>query len=159
MANVSIISVGTIKEDYLKSALTEYKKRISQYARVDEISIKEEKISDEENPTQIKKALEAEGEKIISAIPEGAYKISLCIEGRSYSSEELAKIIGDACDTKGKIAFIIGSSHGLSSAVKDACDLRLSFSKLTFPHQLMRVILCEAIYRSFTIINHKKYHK
>ena len=159
MANVSIISVGTIKEEYLKSALAEYKKRISQYARVDEISIKEEKITDEDNPAQIKKALSSEGEKIISSIPTGAYKIALCIEGRSYSSEELAQIIGDACDTNGKIAFIIGSSHGLSNEVKDACDLKLSFSKLTFPHQLMRVVLAEAIYRSFTIINGKKYHK
>lgn len=159
MANVSIISVGTLKEEYLKSALAEYKKRISQYAKVDEITIKEEKIADEDNAAQIKKALTAEGEKIMSAIPQGAYRIALCIEGGQYSSEALAEIVSRACDKNGKIVFIIGSSHGLSDEVKSACDLKLSFSKLTFPHQLMRVILCEAIYRSFTIINGKRYHK
>lgn len=159
MANVTIISVGTIKENYLKTALDEYKKRISQYARIDEVNIKEEKITDEESQTQIKKALFAEGEKITAAIPSGAYKVALCIEGASHSSEALAKIIEGACDTHGKIAFIIGSSHGLAPEVKAACDLKLSFSKLTFPHQLMRVILAEAIYRSFTIINGKRYHK
>ena len=159
MANVYIVSVGTIKEDYLKSALSEYKKRISQFARIEEISIKEEKITDEESSSQIKKALGAEGGKILEAIPRGAYKIALCVEGSVYNSQGLAEIIGSACDTHGKIAFIIGSSHGLSDEVKAASDLRLSFSKLTFPHQLMRVILAEAIYRSFTIINHKRYHK
>ena len=159
MANITIISVGTIKEAYLKSALDEYKKRISQYAKVDEISIKKEKITVEDNLAQIKNALLSEGEKITAAIPNGAYKIALCIEGSSYSSEELAKIVERGCDTNGKIAFIIGSSHGLSETVKASCDLKLSFSRLTFPHQLMRVILAEAIYRSFTIIHRKKYHK
>lgn len=159
MANITIISVGTIKEDYLKSALDEYKKRISQYAKIDEISIKEERIADEDNVAQIKKALFCEGEKITAAIPTGAYRIALCIEGSAYTSEELAKIVGGACDTHGKIAFIIGSSHGLAPEVKSACDLRLSFSKMTFPHQLMRVILSEAIYRSFAIIKGKRYHK
>lgn len=159
MANVTIISVGTIKEDYLRSALDEYKKRISQFAKIEEISIKEEKIADEDSSAQIKKALVTEGEKITAAIPQGSFKIALCIEGAAYSSEELAKVIDRACDTHGKIAFIIGSSHGLSPEVKAACDLKLSFSKMTFPHQLMRVILTEAIYRSFTIIKGKRYHK
>lgn len=156
---VSVISVGTLKEDYLKDAVAEYKKRLSQYAKVEEISIKEERITDEDDGKAVLTALDAEGEKILSAIPKGALKVALCVEGKEYSSEGLAELVRNARDASGKIALIIGSSHGLADKVKCACDVRLSFSKLTFPHQLMRVILYEALYRSFTIIAGKKYHK
>ena len=159
MANITIISVGTLKEDYLKDAVAEYKKRLSQYARVDEINIKEEKIADEDDSSQVKRALEAEGEKILAAIPKGAGKIALCVEGKQYDSPALASLIGKMADESGKIALIIGSSHGLSDVVKRAADVRLSVSALTFPHQLMRVVLLEALYRSFTILAGKKYHK
>lgn len=159
MAHITIISVGTLKEDYLRDALSEYKKRLSQFARVEDVVIKEERITDENSPAQIKNALNTEGVKILGAVPRGAYRIALCVEGVQYSSEQLAEIIGKAQDAQGKIAFIIGSSHGLSDEVKAAADLKLSFSKLTFPHQLMKVVLTEAIYRSFTIISGKKYHK
>ena len=159
MPNITIITVGTLKEDYLKEAIFEYRKRLSQYARVDEISIKEERITDEDNPAQIERALSAEGDRILSAIPDGAYKIALCVEGVHKSSEELAKVVEAAGDRGGKLALIIGSSHGLAPKVKSAADLKLSFSKLTFPHQLMRVILYEALYRSYTIIAGKRYHK
>ena len=159
MANVTFIYVGSLKEDYLRSAVAEYKKRLSQYARVDEVEIKEEKITDESNTAQISRALNAEGDKILAAIPSGAYKIALCIEGSQYSSEGLARLVEVACDTHGKLAFIIGSSHGLTEAVKESADLKLSFSKLTFPHLLMRVILAEAVYRSFSIIHGGRYHK
>ena len=159
MATVTIISVGTIKESYLKDALSEYKKRISQFARLEEAEIREERIFSEDNHAEIKKALLSEGERILAAVPKGAYKIALCIEGTQHTSEELAGIIDGAASQNGKIAFIIGSSHGLSPEVKAACDMKLSFSRLTFPHQLMRVVLAEAIYRSFTIIAGKKYHK
>ena len=157
--NITLITVGSLKEDYLKEAVAEYKKRLSQYARVDEVNIKEEPIRNEDSAREITKALDAEGKKIISAIPRDCYKIALCVEGRQYSSAELAQILADARDATGKLALIIGSSHGMSEEVKCACDLRLSFSKLTFPHQLMRVILYEALYRSFTILAGKKYHK
>ena len=156
---VSIITVGTLKEDYLKDAVLEYKKRLSQYARVEEISIKEERVADEDNPKAILSALESEAEKIIASLPKDATKIALCVEGKEYSSEGLAELVRGAQDGSGKIALIIGSSHGLSERVKKACDYRVSFSKLTFPHQLMRVFLYEALYRSFTIIAGKKYHK
>ena len=159
MAEIKIISVGTLKEGYLKEAVAEYKKRLSQYARVEEINIKEELIRDEDNPREIEKALTAEGERIIAAIPEGAMKIALCVEGKQYSSEALASLIGEGVNRSGKIALVIGSSHGLSDAVKRACEIRLSVSAMTFPHQLMRVILLEALYRSFTIIAGKRYHK
>ncbi len=156
---VTLITVGTLKEPYLKEAVKEYDKRLSTYAKVDWISLGEEKISDEENPKQIENALRIEGDKILAAIPEGAYTVTLCVEGKQLSSEELATVVGNAKDTTGKICFIIGSSHGLSPHVKAKSMMRLSFSRLTFPHQLMRVILLESIYRSFTILHGKKYHK
>lgn len=159
MISLSLVTVGTLKEAYLREAIEEYKKRLSQYARVDDINIKEEKIADEDNPALVKAALEAEGEKILSAIPKDCRKVALCVEGKALSSEELAREVERLSDECGRIAFIIGSSHGLSPKVKSAADMRLSFSKMTFPHQLMRVILVEALYRSMTIIAGKKYHK
>ena len=159
MANVTIISVGTLKEDYLRDAVAEYKKRLSQYARVEEINIKEEKIADEDDSSQVKRALDAEGEKILAAVPKCSAKIALCVEGKQYDSPSLAALIGKMADERGKITLIIGSSHGLSDEVKRACEVRLSVSALTFPHQLMRVVLLEALYRSFTILAGKKYHK
>ena len=159
MINLTLISVGTLKEKYLREACDEYKKRLSQYARVDEINIKEEAIRNEDDSSEIARALDAEGDKILSSIPKDYFKIALCVEGSQYSSEGLARVIGGACDTVGKIALVIGSSHGLSQKVKNAADLKLSISKLTFPHQLMRPVLFEAIYRSFTILHGKRYHK
>ncbi len=159
MANITIITVGTLKESYLKDAVAEYKKRLSQYARVDEVNIKEEKIANEDDASEIRRALDAEGERILAAIPKGAGKIALCVEGKQYDSVALAGLIGRMCDESGKIALIIGSSHGLCDKVKRECDVRLSVSALTFPHQLMRVVLYEALYRSFTILAGKRYHK
>ena len=159
MATLTLISVGTLKEAYLKEAVNEYKKRISAYARVDEVNLKEEAIKNEDDASEIERALATEGEKILAAIPKDSYKIALCVEGTQYDSPALARVISSALDASGKIALIIGSSHGLSEVVKKKCDVRLSVSKLTFPHQLMRPILLEAIYRSFTIIHGKRYHK
>ena len=159
MANIMIVSVGTLKEEYLKDAVAEYKKRLSQYAKVEEVNIKEETIRNEESTAEITRALQAEGERILSAIPKDYYKIAMCIEGKEFDSTALAARLEDALDAKGKIALIIGSSHGLSENVKGAADLKLSVSRLTFPHQLMRAMLFEILYRSFTIISGKKYHK
>lgn len=159
MTQLTLITVGTLKEAYLKDAEREYEKRLSQYARVEEVNIKEERITNEDDSAQIARALAAEGEKILEKIPQGAYKIALCVEGREFDSVTLAKELERASDRCGKICLIIGSSHGLSDKVKAACDLRLSVSRLTFPHQLMRVLLSEVLYRSFTIIAGKRYHK
>ena len=159
MTTVTIISVGTLKENYLKDAVSEYKKRLSQYARVDEINIKEEKINNEDDNAEISRALDSEADKILAAIPKDSMKIALCVEGKSYDSPALARIIGRMVDERGKITLIIGSSHGLSERVKQDCNVRLSVSALTFPHQLMRVILMETLYRSFTILAGKRYHK
>lgn len=159
MSQITVITVGTLKEDYLKDAVAEYKKRLSQYARVEEINIKEERISNEDDKSEVAAALDTEAEKIISSIPKGAAKIALCVEGTQYDSPALASLIGKYNDESGKIALIIGSSHGLSEKVKRECQIRLSVSKMTFPHQLMRVVLYEALYRSFTILAGKRYHK
>lgn len=159
MANVTVISIGTLKEAYLRDAVAEYKKRLSQYAKVDEINLKEEAIRNEDDPSDVKRALGLEADKILASIPKDSYKIAMCVEGKEYDSPALARLIGSAIDTRGKITLIIGSSHGLADSVKAECDARLSLSKLTFPHQLMRVILMETLYRSFTILAGKKYHK
>lgn len=159
MANITLITVGTLKENYLKDAVAEYKKRLSQYAKVDEINLKEERIVNEDDASEVRRALESEGERILAAIPKGSGKIALCVEGKQYDSVALAGLIGRMADESGKITLIIGSSHGLADKVKKECDVRLSVSALTFPHQLMRVVLYEALYRSFTILAGKKYHK
>lgn len=159
MTTLTLITVGTLKEKYLVDAVAEYKKRLSQFARVDEINIKEEKINNEDDPSEIARALDVEADKILGAMPKDAMKIALCVEGKAYDSPTLAKLIGKMVDERGKIALVIGSSHGLSDRVKKECQTRLSVSALTFPHQLMRVILMEALYRSFTILAGKKYHK
>ena len=159
MIQLTLITVGTLKEGYLKEATAEYIKRLSQYAKVDEINLKEEKIQNEDDNSEISRALKTEADRILSAIPKDSYKIALCVEGKEYDSPTLASLIGKACDEKGKITLIIGSSHGLCDTIKNAADMKLSISKLTFPHQLMRPVLMEVIYRSFTILAGKKYHK
>ena len=120
MADVTFITVGTLKEGYLKEAIAEYKKRITQYARVEEVELKEERISDEDNAREVSAALEREADKILSAVPKGAEIVALCVEGKEMDSPALARYIGDAVNRCGKLAFIIGSSHGLSPRVKSA---------------------------------------
>ena len=145
--NVTIIHVGDFKEDYFRQAEKEYAKRLSAYCSFKTILVKEE-----EN-------LKKEAEKVLSILPPKAKKIALCVEGKQLSSEELADKLGEIAENSSEICLIIGSSHGLSDTVKNACRLRLSVSKLTFPHQLMRVLLLEAVYRGFNILKGTKYHK
>ena len=159
MINLSIITVGSLKEDYLRRAVAEYEKRLMAYCRPNIVELKEVKLSDSPSKKEIDAALLAESEKILAAIPPRAYKIALCVEGKQMPSEKLAATIEEASQTHSDVCFIIGSSYGLSDKVKSAADLRLSFSELTFPHQLMRVICAEAVYRSFTIIKGTRYHK
>ena len=159
MTQITLISVGNLKEGYLVSATAEYKKRLSAFAKVTEIELPEAPLRDE-SPAAADAALNIEADKILDKLPKDAYKIALCIEGdEPKSSEAFAALLSRGIDKCGKLAFVIGSSHGLSPRVKAACDERISFSRLTFPHQLMRVILTEAVYRSFTILAGKRYHK
>lgn len=156
---LDIITVGTLKEDYLRAGIEEYKKRISAYARVQIHELKEERVANEDDAVSIDRALEAEAEKILARLAPDAYKVALCVEGTQYDSVALASVLEKGSAKSGKLALVIGSSHGLSENVKRACDLRLSISKLTFPHQLMRLSLMEILYRSFSIMAGKKYHK
>ena len=159
MLTVKIITVGTLKESYWRDALAEYKKRLSAYCRVEEINLKESRVADDPSPAQIAAALEVEADAMMPHLTPRAYKIALCVEGKQFSSEALAARIEAAQSTASEIVLVIGSSHGLSPRVKAACDLRLSVSELTFPHQLMRVMLLEILYRCMSILHGSRYHK
>jgi 23S rRNA (pseudouridine1915-N3)-methyltransferase len=156
---ITLITVGNIKEDYLRTAYADYGRRLRTLAELLEVELREERITDEDNPTAVRAALTAEGERILARIPQGAYTVALCVEGKQMPSEALAAHLGEASARTGKLCFIIGSSHGLSPAVKARADLRLSVSALTFPHQLMRVMMAEILYRSCAILAGKRYHK
>ena len=159
MLKVKLITVGNLKEDYLRSASAEYEKRLGAFCRFELVQLKEERLSELPSQNEIKATLEREAVKIIEQIPSSAYCVALCVEGKQLSSEELAERIEAVSMEKSEICFVIGSSYGLSDTVKQRADMRLSVSKLTFPHQLMRVILLEAIYRAFNIQRGTKYHK
>lgn len=155
---INIIAVGKIKEKYLKEAIDEYKKRLSKFCSLNIIEI-DECVAKVENDANIKKSIDDESKSIISKI-KNEYVIALDIDGKEYNTLELSDKVNDI-KLKGtsEISFIIGGSYGLSETIKKRADLRLSFSKLTFPHQLFRVILLEQIYRVFKIANNEPYHK
>ena len=150
---IKIITVGSIKEKYLKDAIEEYTKRISKYTNIEIIEVKDEGLVE---PT---KSLQLEEEKILKHINDKDYIITLEIEGKELSSTELASKLDKITLEASTITFIIGGSYGLSQNIKDKAKLHLSFSKMTFPHQLFRVLLLEQIYRSFKINNNESYHK
>ncbi|MBO5313495.1 MAG: 23S rRNA (pseudouridine(1915)-N(3))-methyltransferase RlmH [Clostridia bacterium] len=157
---VKLIAVGDLKEKYLREALEEYKKRLGAWAKVEELSLKEERLGDNPSQAQIKSALASEEKRILEKISPKAYVIAMCVEGKQLSSTELAKKLETVASSGySEIVFLIGSSYGMSEGLKQRADFRLSVSLLTFPHQLLRVILAEAVYRAFTIINGTKYHK
>lgn len=159
MLNVKFIVVGNLKESYLRDAAAEYEKRLGAFCRFETVQLKEEKLPDDPSDTEIQKALEREAIQIEKSISPRAYRIAMCVEGNQLSSEELAERIGKIEQTAGEIVFIIGSSFGLSDSVKRSADMRLSVSKMTFPHQLMRVLLLEGVYRAFNIRKGTRYHK
>ncbi len=159
MLNLTLIVVGSLKESYLREAVAEYEKRLSAFCRPEIIQIKETRLPDNPSPAEIASALSSEGKQILSAMPSRAFRIALCVEGRQLSSEELAARLDEIQTSHGSVCLVIGSSYGLAPEVKEACSLRLSVSKLTFPHQLMRVLLLETLYRSLGILHGAKYHK
>ena len=159
MLQLTLITVGNLKEGYWREALAEYEKRLGAFCKPNLIQLKEARLSENPSQTEIDAALAEEGKRILAAIPPRSYRIALCVEGKQFSSEELAERLDGILSQSASIALIIGSSHGLSDEVKRACDLHLSVSKLTFPHQMMRVLLLEVIYRAFNILKGTKYHK
>lgn len=160
MLTIKIISTGELKEKYLRDAIAEYKKRLGAWCNIEEIVLKEQRLPDSPSELQIKTALDAEAAAITEKLSPRAYVIAMCVEGKMLSSEELAeKIRSVTVDGYGEIVFLIGSSYGLSDKIKERANFRLSVSRLTFPHQLLKVMLHEIIYRSLSIINNSKYHK
>ncbi|MEH7441921.1 23S rRNA (pseudouridine(1915)-N(3))-methyltransferase RlmH [Bacillus sp. JJ1122] len=158
--NISIVTVGKLKEKYLKQGIEEYLKRLGSYAKVDVIEVSDEKAPEELSDTEMIQVKQKEGERILAKINPDAYVIALAINGKLKSSEELADSLDKlATYGKSKVAFVIGGSLGLSDEVLKRSDEQLSFSKMTFPHQLMRLILVEQIYRAFRINRGEPYHK
>jgi len=158
--NITLITVGKIKEKYLKDAIDEYSKRLKRYCKLEVVEVSDEKTPDNASEKEEIQIKAKEGESILKYIKDNMYVIVLAIEGKMLSSEELACLIRDL-GIKGdsNIAFVIGGSLGLSKEVLNRADYKLSFSKMTFPHQLMRVILLEQVYRGFRINSGEPYHK
>ncbi len=156
--NINIVCVGKIKEKYLKDAIAEYSKRLSRFAKIEITELADEKIPDNASEKQEEAVKSKEGDAILAQLKDG-FTVVLCVEGKQMSSEKLADKISSVCMTASRINFVIGGSLGLDERVKKTADLKLSFSEMTFPHQLMRVILLEQVYRAFKINAGEKYHK
>ena len=157
---INIVCVGKIKEKYLKLGIDEFKKRLSKYCKLEIIELEDEKAPENLSDKEMLMIKEKEGKKILSKIKDNSYVIALAIDGKNLSSEELAETI-NKLGVRGisNITFVIGGSLGLSDEVLSRADYKLSFSKMTFPHQLMRLILLEQVYRVYRINNGEPYHK
>lgn len=161
MMNVNIITVGKLKESYWRQACDEYIKRLGGFCKVKVVELNEYRISDSPSEKEIETGLLEEAKSMQSYVnAKGAFNIAMCIEGKQMASENLSEVM-EKCGVDGfsTVNFFIGSSFGIASEVKQACKIKLSMSKMTFPHQLARVMLLEQIYRAFTIINNMHYQK
>lgn len=157
---ITILSVGVIKEKYLIDAINEYTKRLSKYTKVEFVKVADEPIKENSSEKENELIKNKEGKKLIPYLKDKDYKIALALDGVMLSSEELAdKIKNVLTYDSSNITFVIGGSLGLSKEVLDICDYKLCFSKMTFPHKLMQVILLEQVYRLFKILNGETYHK
>ena len=155
MPGLSFIFVGKMRERHYAAAFEEYYKRLGAFGKPELREIAEERLPEQPSEREIAQALSREAAEIEKAVPKVAYTVALCVEGRSLSSEELAREL----EGRPKLCFIVGGSFGLDERVKKAADMRLSMSRMTFPHHLARVMLAEQVYRAFTIINGGRYHK
>lgn len=157
---ITVVCVGKIKERFFSDAIKEYEKRLSRYCKLSVTEVPDGKTPDGASEALEEQIKKKEGERILKAIPEGAYVIALAIEGKQLSSEELAECVERlGVGGTSHIVFIIGGSLGLAKEVLQRADYLLSFSRMTFPHQLMRVVLLEQLYRAYRIINGEPYHK
>lgn len=158
--HITLISVGRIKEAYLTAGIAEYAKRLTRYCKLDQVEVPDEKAPENLSDKEMEQIKEREGERILSKIKDTAYVIALAIDGKQQSSEELAAALGRlSVEGRSEVVFIIGGSLGLSGAVLKRADLKLSFSRMTFPHQLMKLILVEQVYRGYRILKNEPYHK
>ena len=160
MFDITLITMGKLKEKFYISAAQEYTKRLSGYCHFTLVELPESRLPESPSPAEVQRALAAEAVAIRERLPKGGAVIALCIEGKQISSEELAQFLADRANSgAGDVAFVIGSSHGLSDEVKRAAALRFSMGRITMPHQLARLVLTEQIYRACTINAGMKYHK
>ena len=159
MLSVNIICVGKLKESYLREATVEYAKRLKALCKLSVIELPEERVGDDPSDAEISRTVNAESERIMAKLGKGDYVIALCVEGKNISSEELSARLEDISMRSSTVDLIIGGSWGLSDVVKQRADFRLSMGKMTFPHQLFRVMLLEQLYRAFQISRGTKYHK
>lgn len=159
MLSVNIICVGKLKESYLRDAIDEYSKRMRTLCRLSIIELPEERSSDDPSAAEIGRVISAESERIMQKLGRGDYVIAMCVEGRNISSEELSAKLEDISMHSSTVDLIIGGSWGLSDKLKSRADFKLSMGKMTFPHQLCRVMLLEQVYRAFQISKGTKYHK
>lgn len=159
MQKVNIICIGKIKEKYFADAIVEYSKRLSAFCKFTITELPEEKLRGD-NPSEIAAVIDSEGKRIMQKLSPADYVIAMCIEGKQLSSEELSATLRNLAVTgRSTVDFVIGGSYGLSDEVKKRADLRLSMSRMTFPHTMARMILSEQIYRAFEIATNGKYHK
>lgn len=157
---ITVIGVGRLKEKYWQAAIDEYSKRLSKYVKLDIIEVPDEKAPENLSAAEEEIVKKNEGERILKNIRDGAYVIALAINGKMLDSEELSEFLNERMVRgAGHIVFVIGGSLGLSKEVLDRADYKLSFSKMTFPHQMMRVILLEQFYRAVKIMKNEPYHK
>ena len=160
MLTVNILCVGSLKETYWREACAEYAKRLAAFCKFNIVEVPESRLPKSGSDADIARVIDSEGERLLDKCAPGSFVVAMCIEGRELPSPALAqKLTQLAVDGKSRVNFIIGGSYGLSDAVKARADLRLSMSPMTFPHQLARVMLCEQIYRAFSINADTKYHK
>lgn len=161
MLNVNLITVGKLKESYLRDACAEYAKRLGAFCKLNIVELNESRLSDNPSEKEIANALSAEGKTMINYLSgKDCFNIAMCIEGKQLSSEKLAeKINRISVDGKSTLNIVIGSSCGIAEEIKAMCNFRLSMSEMTFPHQLARVMILEQLYRAFQINNGGKYHK
>ena len=157
---IKIICVGKLKEEYLKDGINEYTKRIKRFADVEIMELPDEKIPEKASDSEKNSVIAKEGERILKHIGKSEYVVSLCIEGKQFDSESFAQKISEVMTFSGStITFVIGGSLGIAPEIKSMSQLKLSFSKMTFPHQLARLSLLEQVYRAFKINGNEEYHK
>ena len=159
MIKITLITLGKLKEKYLRDAVDEYAKRLSRYCKLDVVELTPINLSDKPSQSEIDAALLKEAEMIEKRIPEGSVVTALCVEGRANTSEQFAEFIDQNTNSGKNMCYIIGSSYGLSDIIKRRANVKLSLSEMTFPHQLFRVMLLEQIYRAFKINEGSTYHK
>ena len=160
MLTVTLLAVGRLKDRFYEDAAAEYVKRLGAYAKVNIVEVRAAELPEDPGPALIENALRKEGRDLLAKIPPQALAVALCIEGKPYSSEDMASLLSDAAVSgRSQVVFLIGGSYGLSDEVKNRADVRLSMSRMTFPHRLARVMLLEQLYRGFKIARGETYHK